>query len=118
MLENVRKCSRNYTPISIAFCTTSYREGLARARLAVREDSAVVAFEARVYHFFGHCRVDPLLLGYHVKNAIKLEVVVVVFDFSVAQTISLEVQLNLIALRVERCKLTLNKLSLHLLSPW
>ena len=94
MLEDVRECARNNASISIPLSTSRDREGLARSCLTISENGAVVALEASVNHVLGDFVKYALLLCQHIEDAIEAELVVVVFDLSVAKSITLEVEFD------------------------
>ena len=92
--EDIRECSWNDATISVPFCTTRDSECLTRARLSVSEYGAIVTLKAAINHILCDLLKDSLLLREHVKDASELELVVVILDLSVAQTVSLEVKLD------------------------
>ena len=94
MLENVGECAGNNASISIPLSTSRDREGLARSRLPIGENGAVVAIEASVNHVLRDFLKNTLLLCQHIEDAMEAELVVVVFDLSVAKSITLEVEFD------------------------
>ena len=95
MTKNVGQCSRNDASVHVALSPARYCESLARPRLPVRKNGAIVAVKAPIDHILRHFLKNTLLFGEHVENAVELELVIVVLDFSVPQTVPLEVELNL-----------------------
>ena len=92
--ENVGERARNDASISIPLSTSCDREGLARSCLPISENGAVVAVEASVNHILGNLLKNTLLLCQHIEDASEAELVVVVFDLSVAKSITLEVEFD------------------------
>ena len=92
--ENVGECARNNASISIPLSTSRDREGLARSCLPISEDGAVVAVEASVNHVLRDFLKNRRLLCQHIEDASEAELVVVVFDLSVAKSVTLEVEFD------------------------
>ena len=94
VLENVGECAGNNASIGIPLSTSRDREGLARSCLPISKNGAVVALEASIDHILGDFLKNTLLLCQHVEDASEAELVVVVFDLSVAKSITLEVEFD------------------------
>ena len=82
--EDIRECSWNDTAISVLLCTTCDSESLTGTRLPVGENGAIVTLKTAINHILRDCLKNSLLLREHVKDASKLELIVVIFDLSVA----------------------------------
>ena len=100
-MEDVAECARYDTPVCIPFSTARYRECLTGSRLSIRKDRAIVALNAVIDDVPCHCFEDRLLLSQHVKNAVILELVIVIFDFIIAEALPLEIKLNFTFFRLK-----------------
>ena len=100
-LEDVGQSSRDDTTVSVSLSASRDCKCLSRSCLTVCKYGAIIAFETPINHIFGHFVKDCLLLGKHVKNARKLELVVIVFDLSMPQTVSLKIKLYFTLIRCQ-----------------
>ena len=92
--EDVTKSPWYDTPVSVSFCPACNRKCFPRASLSICEDSAVVTIEAIINHITSHCIENLLLFRKHVEYSVVLKLVVVIFDFVVSETVSLEIKLD------------------------
>jgi len=95
VVVDVAKSPRNDTSVCVPLSATSDREGLSRSRLSISKNGSVVAFKGTVNDikcdFVEYC----LLLSQHVEDSVEPELVVVIFNFVSAQTVSLKIKLDL-----------------------
>ena len=103
MLVNVGEGPGDDASVGVPLGATSNCEGLSGACLTVGKDGAVVAFKAGVQHILRNCLKDGLLAGQHIEDAIKFELIKVVFDLGVLQAIPFEVELDSSLVGIETC---------------